>query len=47
METNIDQAAGVIVKPDQTGRTHYIAQCKLEVLAAFESSSLSTSAFAR
>jgi hypothetical protein len=23
METNIDQAAGVIVKSDQTGRTRY------------------------
>ena len=47
METNIDQAAGVIVKSDQTGRTRYTTQYKLEVLAAFESSSLSTPAFAR
>jgi hypothetical protein len=47
METNIDQAAGVIVKSDQTGRTRYTAQYKLEVLAAFESSSLSAPVFAR
>ena len=45
METNIDQAAGVIVKSDQTGRTRYTPQYKLEVLAAFESSSLSAPAF--
>ena len=47
METNIDQAAGVIVKSDQTGRIRYSAQYKLEVLAAFESSSLSAPVFAR
>ena len=47
METNIDQAAGVIVKSDQTGRTRYTPEYKLEVLAAFESSSLSAPAFAR
>ena len=47
METNIDQAAGVIVKSDQTGRTRYTSEYKLEVLAAFESSSLSAPAFAR
>jgi transposase-like protein len=47
METNIDQAAGVIVKSDQTGRTRYTPQYKREVLAAFESSSLSAPAFAR
>ena len=47
METNIDQAAGVIVKSDQTGRTRYTAQYKLEVLAAFESTCLSAPAFAK
>ncbi|MGL4400149.1 MAG: IS66 family insertion sequence element accessory protein TnpA [Luteolibacter sp.] len=47
METNIDQAAGVIVKSDQTGRTRYTPQYKLQVLDAFESSSLSAPAFAR
>ena len=47
METNIDPAAGVIVKSDQTGRTRYTPQYKREVLAAFESSSLSAPVFAR
>ena len=47
MENNIDQADGVIVKSDQTGRTRYTPQYKREVLAAFESSSLSAPIFAR
>ncbi|MFU8893804.1 MAG: IS66 family insertion sequence element accessory protein TnpA [Luteolibacter sp.] len=47
METNIDQAAGVIVKSDQTGRTRYTPEFKREVLAAFQSSSLSGPAFAK
>ena len=47
MESNIDQAAGVIVKSDQTGRTRYTPEYKREVLAAFESSSLSGPVFAR
>ena len=47
METNIDPAADVIVKSDQTGRTRYPTQYKLEVLAAFRSSSLSAPVFAR
>jgi transposase-like protein len=47
METNIDQAAGVIVKSDHTGRTRYTSEYKLEVLAAFETSSLSAPDFAR
>lgn len=47
METNIDQAAGTIVKSDQTGRTRYTPEYKREVLAAFESSSLSAPVFAR
>jgi hypothetical protein len=47
METKIDQAAGVIVKSDQTGRTRYTSEYKREVLGAFESSTLSAPAFAR
>ena len=47
METNIDQADGVIVKSDQTGRTRYTPEYKREVLAAFDSSSLSAPVFAR
>ena len=47
METNIDPAAGVIVKSDQTGRTRYTPEYKREVLTAFESSSLSAPVFAR
>jgi DNA-binding transcriptional regulator YiaG len=47
METNIDPAAGVIVKSDQTGRTRYTSEYKREVLAAFESSALSAPVFAR
>ena len=47
METNIDQAAGIIVKSDRTGRTRYTPEYKREVLAAFQSSSLSAPAFAR
>ena len=47
MESNIDQAASAIVKSDQTGRTRYTPEYKREVLAAFESSSLSGPVFAR
>jgi len=47
METNIDQAAGVIVESGQTGRTRYTPEHKCEVLATFESSSLSVPVFAR
>ena len=47
METNIDPAAGVIVKFDQTGRTRYTPEYEREVLAAFESSALSAPVFAR
>jgi transposase-like protein len=47
METNICQAAGTIVKLDRTGRTRYTPEYKREVLAAFESSSLSAPVFAR
>lgn len=47
METNIDQAVGIIVKSDRTGRTRYTPEYKREVLAAFESSSLSAPVFAK
>ena len=47
MEINIDQSVGTIVKSDRTGRTRYTPEYKREVLAAFESSSLSASVFAR
>lgn len=47
MESNIDQAAGVIVKSDHTGRTRYTPEYKREVVAAFESSSLRAPIFAR
>ena len=47
METNIDQSVGTIVKSDKTGRTRYTPEYKREVLAAFESSSLSAPVFAR
>jgi transposase-like protein len=47
MSSVIDQATGIIIKSDQTGRTRYTAQFKQEVVAAFESSSLSAPAFAR
>ena len=47
METNIDPATGVIVKSDQTGRIRYTPEYKRKVLAAFESSSLSATVFAK
>jgi hypothetical protein len=47
MQTNIDQATGLIVKSDQTGRTRYTPQYKREVLDAFQSSCLSAPAFAQ
>ena len=47
MSTATDQTTAVIVKSDRTGRTRYSAQYKSEVLAAYESSSLSAPAFAR
>lgn len=43
----IEQPASTIVKSDHTRRTRYTAQYKQEVVAAFESSSLSAPAFAR
>ena len=46
MASNPDQSAGVVVKSDRTGRTRYTPQYKREVLAAFESSSLSAPVFA-
>ena len=47
MSSIIEQATGTIVKSDHSGRTRYTAQYKQEVVAAFESSSLSAPAFAR
>jgi transposase-like protein len=47
MSSIIEQATGTIVKSDHIGRTRYTAQYKQEVVAAFESSSLSAPAFAR
>ena len=47
MSSVTEQTTGVIVKSDRTGRTRYTAQYKSEVLAAYESSSLSAPAFAR
>lgn len=47
METNLHPAAGVIVKSDQINRTRYTPEYKREVLAAFESSSLSAPVFAK
>ena len=47
MSSIIEQATGTIVKSDHSGRIRYTAQYKREVVAAFESSSLSAPAFAR
>ena len=47
MSTATVQTTGIIVKSDRTGRTRYNGQYKQEVLAAFDSSSLSAPAFAR
>ena len=47
MSSITEQATGTIVKSDHSGRTRYAAQYKREVVAAFESSSLSAPAFAR
>lgn len=47
MSTIIEQPTGTIVKSDHSGRTRYTAQYKREVIAAYESSSLSAPAFAR
>jgi transposase-like protein len=46
MATITDQTTGVNIKSDRGGRTRYTRQYKQEVLAAFESSSLSAPAFA-
>jgi transposase len=47
MSSIIEQSTGAIVKSDYSGRTRYAAKYKQEVVAAFESSSLSAPAFAR
>lgn len=46
MSSIIEQTRSPIVKSDRVGRTRYTAQYKQEVIAAFESSSLSAPAFA-
>lgn len=46
MSTITEPSSGNIIKSDRTGRTRYTRQYKQEVLAAFESSSLSAPAFA-
>ena len=47
MSTDTDQTAGAIIKSDHCGRVRYTSQYKQEVVAAFESSSLSAPDFAR
>jgi len=47
MSSITDQSAGTIIKSDRSGRTRYTDQYKHEVLAAFETSSLSAPDFAR
>lgn len=46
MASITDQPTGVIIKSDRGGRVRYTRQYKQEVLAAFETSSLSAPAFA-
>jgi hypothetical protein len=46
MSSITDQTTGTIIKSDRSGRTRYTPQYKQEVLAAFQSSSLSAPAFA-
>jgi len=46
MSSIIDPSTGTIVKSDRIGRTRYIRQYRQQVLAAFESSSLSAPSFA-
>ena len=47
MQTNSDPSTGIIVKSDRSGRVRYSGEFKREVLAAYESSSLSGPDFAR
>ena len=46
MSSIIDPSTSTIVKSDRIGRTRYTRQYKQQVLAAFESSSLSAPSFA-
>ena len=41
MQTNSDPSTGIIIKSDRSGRVRYTDEFKREVLAAYESSSLS------
>jgi transposase-like protein len=47
MSSITDSSAGTIIKSDRSGSTPYTPEYKLEVLAAFETSSLSAPDFAR
>jgi len=47
MQTNSDPSTGIIIKSDRSGRARYTDEFKQEVLAAYESSSLSGPDFAR
>jgi len=47
MSSLTEQPIGTIIKADRNGRVRYSPQYKQEVLAAYESSSLSGPAFAR
>lgn len=47
MQTNSDPSTGIIIKSDRSGRVRYTDEFKREVLAAYESSSLSGPDFAR
>lgn len=46
MSSVTDSSTGTIIKSDRSGRTRYTPQYKQEVIAAFQSSSLSAPAFA-
>lgn len=46
MASTSETPASPIIKSDRIGRTHYTAQYKAEVLAAFEQSGMSGQAFA-
>ena len=41
MQTNFDPSTGIIIKSDRSGRVRYTDEFKREVLAGYESSSLS------
>ena len=47
MQTNSEPSTGIIIKSNRGGRVRYTDEFKREVLAAYESSSLSGPDFAR